>query len=163
MGLSLAEKKAVSKQMAKRYARARKGEKSRMLDELCGLTGWTRRHARRALHQGTEPTLSSPRAPRPRTYGPEVVEALRFVWATLNGPTGKRLGPFMAEIVSALERCGELELEAEAQQAPSHLRRHDRSGPCPRTPAPTGSRALRHQAGIHPSSPDPDQDLRGLG
>jgi len=33
----------------------------------------------------------------------------------LNGPAGKRLAPFMAEIVSALERCGELELTPEVR------------------------------------------------
>lgn len=112
----MAERKAVTKQMAKRYARARKGEKGRMLDELCELTGWTRRHAQRALHREMEPTTPAPaRVSRPRIYGPEVVDALRIVWATLNGPTGKRLAPFMAEIVSVLERCGELELEAEVR------------------------------------------------
>ncbi len=111
----MTERKAVTKQMAKRYARASKGEKSRMLDELCELTGWTRRHARRALGRAIEQTPFSPRPPRPRTYGPEVLEALRMVWATLNGPTGKRLAPFMAEIVAALERYGELELDAEVR------------------------------------------------
>jgi hypothetical protein len=40
-----------------------------------------------------------------------VLVPLRQVWATLNGPTGKRLAPFMAEIVAALERAGELEVD----------------------------------------------------
>jgi len=39
-----------------------------------------------------------------------VLGPLRFVWATLGGPAGKRLAPFMAEVVEALERHGELEL-----------------------------------------------------
>jgi hypothetical protein len=38
------------------------------------------------------------------------VEALRFVWATLNAPAGKRLAPSWARAVEALERHGELEL-----------------------------------------------------
>ena len=110
MGLSMAEKRAVTKQMARRYVKAGKVEKGRMLDELCALTGWTRRHARRALTGvlGAS-TIRSPK-PRARTYGPEVLESLRFVWATLNGPSGKRLAPFMAEVVQALERHGALEL-----------------------------------------------------
>ena len=49
MGLSMAERKAATKQMAKRYEKATKAQKGRMLDELCALTGWTRRHTRRAL------------------------------------------------------------------------------------------------------------------
>jgi hypothetical protein len=111
----MAERKAVTKQMAKRYAKASKPEKGRILDELCALTGWTRRHARRALTANTEPTLRSLRRPRTRTYGPDVVEALTFVWATLNGPAGKRLAPFMAEAVEALERHGELDLTEEVR------------------------------------------------
>lgn len=34
------------------------------------------------------------------------------VWAVLDAPAGKRLAPFLPEIVSVLERAGELELEA---------------------------------------------------
>jgi hypothetical protein len=34
----MAERKAVTKQMAKRYMRASKLEKGQMLDELCALT-----------------------------------------------------------------------------------------------------------------------------
>jgi hypothetical protein len=42
VGLSMAERKAVTKQMARRYQGASKAEKGKMLDELCALTGWTR-------------------------------------------------------------------------------------------------------------------------
>lgn len=115
MGLSMAERRAVTKQMARRYRSASKREKGRMLDELCALTGWTRRHARRALIGALQPPSATPRSPRPRTYGAEVVEALRFVWATLDGPAGKRLAPFMREVVEALERHGELELAPEVR------------------------------------------------
>jgi len=106
----MAQRKAVTKQMAKRYAKASKKEKGLMLDELCALTGWTRRHAIRAMAEARREPRSVPRHPRPRVYGPEVLQPLRFVWATLNGPAGKRLAPFMAEIVEALERAGELEI-----------------------------------------------------
>lgn len=113
VGLSMAQRKAVTKQMAARYARASKREKGAMLDELCELTGWTRRHARRALlAPAPTPTV---RAPRPRIYGEEVFEPLRFVWATLGGPAGKRLAPFMAEAVEALERHEEIELTPEVR------------------------------------------------
>lgn len=115
VGLSMAERKAVTRQMAKRYAKATKTEKGRMLDELCGLTGWSRRHARRSLLGVLEPPTGRPRRARPRTYGAEVLEPLKVVWATLNGPAGKRLAPFMAEAVKALERHGELRLDPEVR------------------------------------------------
>lgn len=111
----MAERKAVTKQMAKRYAKASKKQKGVMLDELCALTGWSRRHARRALGAALEAPKPPGRRGRPPVYGSEVIEALRFVWATLDGPSGKRLAPFMAEAVEALERHGELSLGEEVR------------------------------------------------
>jgi hypothetical protein len=68
VGLSMAERKAVTKQIARRYMRASKGEKGRMLDELCELTGWTRCHARRALQKVVQGSAERPRRPsRART------------------------------------------------------------------------------------------------
>jgi hypothetical protein len=111
----MVERKAVAKQMARRYSSAGKGEKTRMLDELCALTGWTRRHARRALAEALTPAAPKPRKPRARIYGPEILEPLKFVWATLNGPSGKRLAPFMADAVEALERHGELVVDPDTR------------------------------------------------
>jgi hypothetical protein len=59
VGLSMAERRAVTKQMARRYAKAPKKEQGRMLDELCALTGWSRRHAIRALAQAIDPPRRS--------------------------------------------------------------------------------------------------------
>ena len=111
----MAERKAVTKQMARRYRGATKSEKGRMLDELCALTGWTRRHCRRALTEALAQRVPAPRRARARIYGEDVLGPLRFVWATLGGPTGKRLAPFMAEAVQALERHGELEVPPEVR------------------------------------------------
>jgi len=111
----MAERKAVTKQMAMRYRRASKTAKGAMLDELCALTGWTRRHARRALTEALSERGRVPRRKRPRIYGEEVLRPLRFVWATLGGPAGKRLAPFMAEAVEALERHGEIDLAPPAR------------------------------------------------
>lgn len=110
VGLTMVERKAVTKETVAGYQRASKKRKGRILDELCALTGWNRDHARRALRQAAGP--AKPRQPRRQAlvYGPELTAPLRKVWATLNGPCGKRLAPFMAEIVGLLERFGELEL-----------------------------------------------------
>jgi hypothetical protein len=45
------------------------------------------------------------------TYGPEVIAALRKVWAVLDGPTGKRLAAVMATMVDSLRRHGELDID----------------------------------------------------
>jgi hypothetical protein len=115
VGLTMAERKAVTKTIARRYGRSNKTEKAVMLDELCALTGWTRDHARRALRVAAKEGAPPARAPRPRIYGQDVAEPLRMIWATLNGPSGKRLAPFMAEIVHVLERHGELALSPDVR------------------------------------------------
>ena len=115
MGLSMAVRKEVTKQLARRYERASKKEKGQILSELCGLTGWTRRHARRALTEVLRPTERTRPVPRVPVYGPEVLRPLYRIWALLNGPAGKRLAPFMSEIVEVLERVGELEVDSEVR------------------------------------------------
>jgi hypothetical protein len=117
VGLSMAERKGITKEMARRYERGSKTEKGLMLDQLAELTGWTRRHARRALWEAIRRREGGPARPtsRPRTYGEDVLEPLKMIWAVLNGPAGKRLAPFMGEIVEVLERTGELEISAQVR------------------------------------------------
>jgi hypothetical protein len=115
----MAERKAVTRETAERYDRAAKREKGRILDELCALTGWSRGHARRALKAAAGRPWASPEAPRRgrgRTYGEEVLVPLRRIWAVLDGPCGKRLAPFLPEIVRVMERCGELDLTPEVRE-----------------------------------------------
>jgi hypothetical protein len=106
-------RKAVTKEMAARYATGSKKEKGEALDQLCALTGWTRRHARRAL---TQPGPSSPRRRKaPIVYDDAVLAPLRRIWAVLGGPCGKRLAPFLSEMIEALERHDELALDPEVR------------------------------------------------
>lgn len=44
-------------------------------------------------------------------YGEDLMVPLRTIWAVLDAPTGKRLAPFLVEIVAALQRCDELDLD----------------------------------------------------
>ena len=96
MGLTMVQKRAVTKEMAKRYRKAPKKAKGGMLVELCALTGWSRDHARRALREAARPPERAPkRMPiRTQTYGSDLIKPLRKIWATLDGPCGKRLAPF---------------------------------------------------------------------
>ena len=113
MGLTMSQRRAVTKTIATRYKRAGKRGKGTILDELCATTGWHRNHARKALGQALRAKVAGPRAPRAPRYGPEVMVGLRFCWAVLGAPTGKRLAPVLAELVATLRRFGELVLTDE--------------------------------------------------
>jgi hypothetical protein len=116
----MGERKAVTREMAVRYRKAPKKQKLLILDELCALTGWHRDHARRALRTvwaAPKGSLRRRRQPatrrRARVYDERMIGIVRMAWAILDGPCGKRLAPALPELVSALERHGELRVTAE--------------------------------------------------
>jgi len=53
---------------------------------------------------------------RPRKYGQEVLVALRKIWVICDCICGKRLAPYLKEIVPFLERLRELELKEEVRK-----------------------------------------------
>ena len=66
MGLTMSQRRAVTKTIATRYMRADKAAKGVVLDELCATTGWHRNHARKALAAALKPKIVKP-ARRART------------------------------------------------------------------------------------------------
>ena len=116
MGLTLAERRAVTKATAIRYSLASKRGKSRILDELCANTGWHRNHARKALKSALQPKIVTPRSPRPMKYGPNVIAALTVCWTVLGMPAGKRLAPVLGELVAVLRHFGELVIDEDTAE-----------------------------------------------
>src|SRR3989337_292314 len=111
MGLTLAQRRAITETTAVRYQRASKRGKSRILDELCANTGWHRNHARKALKSALAPRVVTPRCARPVKYSENVIEALTVCWTVLGMPAGKRLAPMLGELVAVLRHFGELTID----------------------------------------------------
>jgi len=116
MGLTLAERRAITETTATRYQLASKRGKSRILDELCANTGWHRNHARKALKAVRQPKVVTPRSPRPVKYGPDVIAALTVCWTVLGMPAGKRLAPMLGELVAVLRHFGELTIDEDTAE-----------------------------------------------
>jgi hypothetical protein len=116
MGLTLAERRAVTETTANRYSVASKRGKGRILDELCANTGWHRNHARKALKAVLKPKVVAPRSPQPLKYGPDVIAALTVCWTVLGMPAGKRLAPMLAELVAVLRLFGELVIDEDTAE-----------------------------------------------
>jgi hypothetical protein len=85
-----------------------------MLEEFCRVTGYHRKAAVRLLREGPGPAGKERRG-RPVTYGPPFREALEVAWEALDRPCGKRLQPFLPDLIAHLERHGELSVDEEVR------------------------------------------------
>lgn len=121
MRVTMKTRKEITKVTKKRYQKASRKEKSKILDEVCEITGWHRKHATRVLNE-TIPhpvkqssiQFAKPKETRGRKpiYIDEVLAALRIVWVVLDCPCGKRLAAVMEETLDALIRFGEIDIGA---------------------------------------------------
>jgi hypothetical protein len=128
MALTMREKQAVTKELARRYARADRKTKAAIINQTTGLTGYNRSYAAWLLRTCGRPVSlpagrgqvvvceadsdrGVPRRARPRVYDERVFVALRQVWQIEDCICGKRLAPFLEELVPILERHEELVLD----------------------------------------------------
>lgn len=96
-----------------RYLQAGRKEKSKILDEFVAVTGLHRKSAIRRLRVGYQ--AGRERRGRKRIYTGSVVAALVRIWRISGCICGKRLQPFLPELVGALERHQELVLDEETR------------------------------------------------
>ena len=113
MGLTMGEKKALTRETAARYRAAERQAKHTILDEFTQITGYHRKYAIHLLRNwGTEhvqlingeavklivgqPRKNKPnRRPERRIYDEPVIQALRRVWELFDYMCGKRLAVLM--------------------------------------------------------------------
>ena len=114
-GLSMTSRAEITTKYARGYARAGKGDKGRVLDQVVEVTGWSRDNARRRLAAAakTKPgagrqIAARPRKPRTPKYSYDAIKVLQWVWAASGGQCGRYLAASMATQLDALERHGEL-------------------------------------------------------
>lgn len=122
------ERKVVTKALCERYRKARKKDKGSILNDFVEATGYGRSYAGGLLRQHgrrveVRPGVRvegdahrRPRRARPRTYGPEILEPLKKVWAMLDYLCGKRLVPALRELVPRLVALKELRIKKAVQK-----------------------------------------------
>jgi hypothetical protein len=149
--MSFGAKRELLLQISARYRDASHQQKSIILDEFIAATGYARKYAIRLLTRPAPSPVAAITRPRAPRYGLAVQEALRVAWAAANGICGKRLVPFLPELVASLERHGHLHLTAEVRAqlltlSPAtgdRLLRSAREAPVPRSLATTKPGAIR--------------------
>src|SRR6202007_846531 len=108
--ISMGTRREITAAVVDRYRSAGRMGKGRILDELCAVTGWHRKHAVRALasHVGISPEARRQRSP---TYGATIRDALVALWEASDRICGKRLKVMIPTLLPSLERHGRLKLD----------------------------------------------------
>lgn len=108
------KRKYLMRQQAK-YRKANRQEKSHLLDDMMAMTDLNRKYLIQLLGSNLR------RKPRQRqrgvTYGLKVQAVVEVVAESLDFVCGKRLKPVLLETARDLQRHGELELDADLEQA----------------------------------------------
>jgi len=108
--LNMREKQALTSQVVRRYLRARKKEKGRILNEFVENTGYNRSYARRVIRSAKDKDFRRRRKVtriRPVKYDQVFLPHLVDLWKISYFMCGKRLVPILPEYLFSLERDGE--------------------------------------------------------
>jgi len=131
--LDIRNKKEITAEIQERYKKASRKQKKTILDEFVALTGYNRNYASRVLRQYYGKLIGSigsgkrkiryvvgkdkrSKRNRKRFYDDDVTEALKKIWAILDMPCGKRLAPFLPEIIFKLETFDEIKMKSATKQ-----------------------------------------------
>ncbi len=97
-------KRELADAIRKRYWRASKKQKSRILDEFVATTGYHRKYALWLLGNHSPQRAPVRRRRRQRIYTADVSQALTRIWDICDRIASRRLHPFLPEMLQVLER-----------------------------------------------------------
>jgi len=126
MGLTMATRKELSKETARRYQKAKRGEKADILNEFCQAIGYNRHYAASILRNWGRPVywrsasgeqtvvivgeqrIRKQRQPRPRIYDDTVRGYVVCFWEVMDYPCGKRLKRCLEPMVAKARQFKEM-------------------------------------------------------
>jgi len=110
--MSMTSKRELLTAVSPRYVTATGADKAHILDEFVATTGYHRKYALALLNDPPVPRSRAVKRPREKTYTPAVQRALVRLWEIADRICSKRLVPGLPDLLDALERHGELSLDA---------------------------------------------------
>jgi len=113
--MSKRSRQELTQEVHPRYLKANKVEKQRILDEYTATTGYHRKYAIKLLKHGLK-RKGYKNVGRKKIYRGEVVDVLEKIWETCGRICSKRLHPFLPEMISVMERFGELACSPETKR-----------------------------------------------
>ena len=132
MGLTMRQKKTVTKEVVSRYRRSAKKIKGQILDEFIQLTKYKRNYASWILRnygreiftridgQWVKIIVGKARkkepGKRPRKYDDKVLKTLKKVWYIFDCMCGKRFAPTLKSMLPLLEKHGEIDFGEEVKE-----------------------------------------------
>jgi hypothetical protein len=128
--LSMAQKKAVTRELQNRYQKAKKKEKIMILNEFTQLTGYNRCYASQILTkrkvlgyvklagEKIKYVQDHHKSRRKRNlyYDQDVLLALKKIWKEADYICSKRLAPFLSEFIPVLEKHKEIKITQEVRE-----------------------------------------------
>jgi hypothetical protein len=143
--MNIDERRKYLRKMQKRYSKAGRKERGRLLDEMQAVTALSRNYLIESMHGDLK------RKPRSRqrgcVYGPDVDNAIRIAWESLDYICAERLTPVLPDMARHLHAHGEMEIYPSLLDQLGEIsistvgRRLNRiSQDRPRLPRPTGSK-----------------------
>ena len=105
--MSRSTAREIVRRKRKEYLRAEKRKKKQILDEAEELTGYHRKSLVRLFLEEARTGKPPIRRARAKKYEP-ILPHLKLLWATCFYACGKRLAPFMPELLLVMKRCREI-------------------------------------------------------